>query len=295
MTTYIGIEDELRQIAEHSSTTLELSGHEFGIEEGIAIGRALEDNSSITTLNLSGYGDDSSGFGDEGATAIAHALRVNTSITSVDLRGNQIGVDGAVAIGRALEVNSSITTLNLCGNEIGDEGTVAIARALRVNTSITSVDLYDTWTSDEGAEAIASALEVNSSITTVDLDYNPIHNQGATAISGALDVNSSITTLNLCSMYIDDEAVSASIDRALERNRRIGSALPLLMSREAIRRGDEVPTEMALRLSQLPRSVFNHILSDTFGVYPRRCEDRHQIVEDIASGAGAGGEDDERD
>jgi len=54
-------------------------------------------NVSLTSLNLSGYGN-SVKIGDVGASAIAEALRVNASLTVLWLTNNSISEEGKAAL-----------------------------------------------------------------------------------------------------------------------------------------------------------------------------------------------------
>ena len=71
-----------------------------------------------------------------GSIAISKALEINTSLTTLDLSRNQIGKEGAIAISKALEKNTSLTTLDLWNNQIGKEEAIAISKALEINTSL---------------------------------------------------------------------------------------------------------------------------------------------------------------
>eukprot|EP00944_MAST-04C_sp_MAST-4C-sp1_P015928 g15928.t1 len=56
------------------------------------------------------------------ATAIAKALETNTTLSSLNLYSNNIGDEGATAIAKALETNNTLQVLTLLdGNNIGDE------------------------------------------------------------------------------------------------------------------------------------------------------------------------------
>jgi hypothetical protein len=61
-------------------------------------------------------------IGAEGAVAIGAALQHNTSLRKLDLGNNDIGDDGAVSIGTGLQHNTSLHTLILCTNRIGHGG-----------------------------------------------------------------------------------------------------------------------------------------------------------------------------
>jgi hypothetical protein len=99
-------------------------------------------------------------IGAEGATAIATALQGNTALTTLDLSGHSIGDEGALAIAAALKINSALTTLSLGYNGIGEIGALAIAAALEVNTAITTLDL-GWWRSTGATVSIEASLTEN--------------------------------------------------------------------------------------------------------------------------------------
>ena len=80
-------------------------------------------------------------IGLEGAIVLTKALETNTSITEINLSGNKIGPEGAIAIAKALEVNTSITEIHFDNNNIGSEGAITLAKVLETNTSITGINL----------------------------------------------------------------------------------------------------------------------------------------------------------
>merc|ERR1712003_501997 len=58
--------------------------------------------------------------GAQGAQEIADALRENSTLTTLDLSGNNVKDEGAVSLADALEVNKTLSTLSLSSNYIGD-------------------------------------------------------------------------------------------------------------------------------------------------------------------------------
>lgn len=111
-------------------TTLQLHWAGLGEEGGVAIGEALETNSSLTILSL-GYRD-FIGITRNNATDHQYMLE---QIKRVKIRGggeafNTIMKEGGKAIGKALKQNRSLTILDLCVNNIGYEGAKAIAEGL---------------------------------------------------------------------------------------------------------------------------------------------------------------------
>ena len=76
-------------------------------------------------------------IGATGAAALAKALEFNSSLTSLNLSDNEIKEKGAAALAKALKSNSSLTSLNLNANQIKDTGATALAKTLESNSSLT--------------------------------------------------------------------------------------------------------------------------------------------------------------
>lgn len=171
---------------------IDLSEERMGAGPVKAIARALEDpKTNVKVLSL--Y---NSFIGVEGGKAIAKALQSNSTMTTLDLSGNFIGDEGAKAIAKALELNTTLTELILWSNTIRNQGATAIAKALESNCTLVSLCLGWNCIGAEGHKAIAKALKSNSTLTTLDLSSNTIGDGGA-AIAKALESNSTLVSLRL--------------------------------------------------------------------------------------------------
>mmetsp|Transcript_16354 Transcript_16354/g.39216 ORF Transcript_16354/g.39216 Transcript_16354/m.39216 type:complete len:724 (+) Transcript_16354:141-2312(+) len=93
------------------------------------IAKALENNTWCKELRLDCF--TLPGFiGNRGATALARALDKNTTLESLNLSGNLISDEGADALARMIQQNRTLTKLNLNGNSIRKKGAVALFGAL---------------------------------------------------------------------------------------------------------------------------------------------------------------------
>ena len=145
-------------------------------------------NSTITSVELSGLFLHENNIGSSGAKALAETLRQNSTITSVSLVGNNIGDEGAIALAETLRQNSTITDVDLRSNNIGDEGVTALAKALRQNSTIIDLDLSSNNIGDEGATALAKALNVDADM----INEYQIHEHE----NSAMEENSAISELS---------------------------------------------------------------------------------------------------
>eukprot|EP00808_Paulinella_micropora_P022578 g1160.t1 len=75
-------------------------------------------------------------LGAEGARHIAKALEVNTSLTSLSLRYNDIGPEGAKQIAKALQDHASVTSVDLRDNNLSVESGSALAAVAKKNPRI---------------------------------------------------------------------------------------------------------------------------------------------------------------
>jgi hypothetical protein len=74
-------------------------------------------NNELTELNLSHQG-----LTDQDIFRLCLALNQNTSLTTLNVAGNNIGAAGATALAR----NATLTTLNVRHNHIGADGATAL-------------------------------------------------------------------------------------------------------------------------------------------------------------------------
>ncbi|XP_015775651.1 PREDICTED: protein NLRC3-like [Acropora digitifera] len=107
-----------------------------------ALAEALHTNCVLKHLDL-GYNY----MHDEIAVALGIALESNTTLTYLNLTSvpgywGRIGPSGASALARALTTNSTLKCLVLGYNSIGDSGALAFADALRTNSCLTQLDLF---------------------------------------------------------------------------------------------------------------------------------------------------------
>ena len=204
------------------------------------VGKMIETNTTLTTLNLS-----SNKIGYKGAVSIGQGLEKNTTLTTLDLSNNRIGNEGAVSIGQGLEKNTTLTTLYLWSNKIGNEGAVSIGQGLGKNTTLTTLMLWYNKIGNEGAVSIGQGLGTTQlsprciyrvmrlgtkelfrsvrdwrrtqALTTLYLPRNKIGKEGAVSIGRGLEKNTTLTLLNLSKNEIGDEG-AVSIGQGLEKN-----------------------------------------------------------------------------
>ena len=197
---------------------LDLYRRRVGTKGGEAIGHALETNTTLQDLNLSG-----NCLQDRGAKGIACGLRLNTSLTNLDMGHSALREEAGLFLGYALEDNSTLEHLSLEGNPLMSEGATGIAMGLRHNTSLKVLDLSECEIQGDGLhEIFSAAVHLDSLDLTrqckgipgwllfpdlrisgmphlreLDMSYNRIQNAGAARIADALSRMPLLINLNL--------------------------------------------------------------------------------------------------
>jgi hypothetical protein len=114
-----------------SLTKISLAKNNLGEEGTKIICEAMKGNTTITELDLSGWGHTSNIGGAPGAKCVADMLRVTASLTSINLFANNLGPEGARALAPAIRDSTSLTYLSTisCGlnppNSLEDGGAIA--------------------------------------------------------------------------------------------------------------------------------------------------------------------------
>ena len=202
-------------------THLDLKHNDIGDEGAVALGKALESNTTLTYLNLSIEPVISlKQIGPSGGSALARALTLNSTLKCLVLGHNFIRDSGALAFADSLRTNSSLTQLDLSWNGISGLGTEAICKALQFNHVMTHLILGANTISDSGAEALARALQSSATqLSGLDLVECKITSLAVETLARALKTNRSLTHLNLAGLCRPCSATA--VGRALQSNRTL--------------------------------------------------------------------------
>jgi Ran GTPase-activating protein (RanGAP) involved in mRNA processing and transport len=184
---------------------LDLTETEVGDLGGLAIGMALERNTHLARLTMTG-----NGVGADGAAAVFASLaRKGSKLRELELGENRgigsgrpsddvgggggegNGLQGLTALRDALAVEDrqawTLDSLDLRGCGLGDADAGLIAVGLAQNTRLRVLRLQHNQIGGRGAQQLASAL-VNrkNGLSTLDLEHNNISDVGAAAFGKAL-------------------------------------------------------------------------------------------------------------
>ena len=189
---------------------------DFDEADAEALARALEVNTSLTTLSL----EEVRILSLAGVHRVANALASHSNFRRLTLYDNRLGDDGVAVVIQALSKHRYMLTENLpyslgnftnslqaiciCGNQVGDQGAYWIAQALLHNPSIVELDLSSNEIGEQGAIYLANSLP-RSNISTLILNGNGTRARGAAAFARALQLSHKVNVLGLCGNDIGDE------------------------------------------------------------------------------------------
>jgi hypothetical protein len=225
----IAIADALR--VNGALTKLSLARNKLKEAGTKAICEALEQNTTLKELDISGDRRRSNTGGSAGAKHVAKMLRVKGALTKLSLARNQLEEAGTKSICEALEQSTTLKELDISGGHddynigynIGSAGAKHVAKMLRVNGTLTSVDLSENHLTHYGKDMtgikeLAAALAVNGGLTSIDLSGSQLCGigtdsmgykngtytaEGITAIADALRVSGGLTSIDLSNDALD--------------------------------------------------------------------------------------------
>lgn len=163
-------------------------------------------------------------LGDAGCLAAVPALDDNSSLTQLDLSCNMIRVDGVSAVAQALHAtaNSSVALVNLSANFAKDPGAAAFGELLATSSTVTALDLHANQIGNTGAKALARGLAASTVLKTLDLRANDIGDAGAVELIAAARRSPCLTLLNLHCNYLGVRAEAAMQEAAADGWQRMG-------------------------------------------------------------------------
>jgi hypothetical protein len=194
------------------------SGHGTFRPEGInLIADAIRVNGAMTMLSLA-----RNRLEEEGINAICKALEQNTTLKELDISGGRYdsnigGSAGAKHVAKMVGVNGGLTVANLLGNQLDAESAKMLAEVAKqkgislcgIQREQTTADFRSKDLKLPDAILLASDLSqavVTGGLTSLDLSYNQLCGldwngqgtytaEGITAIADALRVNGGLTKI----------------------------------------------------------------------------------------------------
>lgn len=175
----------------------------------------LQDNSTITTLNLS-----FSRLRDSDVKNISSLLKNNLSnLTDLNLCSTGLSPEGLGYISDVLKTNTSIRKLNLSHNTLGNSSYLFLIEGIRSNSTLQNLNIGSTYLLREIAEII-KAINVNSSVHTLKVNDNKTGDRIMRYIFDELALNKSLHSLNLSCMGMTRRSLPGLIEIADRPNLR---------------------------------------------------------------------------
>jgi len=167
------VDADMEPIAEAMKSTsvqrLNMNHNFLGAESGCFLGPAIEENISLSYLDLSW-----NNIRLDGAAKIAEGIAKNSTLEVANLGWNGFGDAGAAACAEMLKENKTLEELILSNNRIRMAGSVALAGAVSENSTLKVLRLQYNELSDDGIIAWLTTLRENSgTLKTLDLDNVP--------------------------------------------------------------------------------------------------------------------------
>ena len=112
-------------------TELDVSGQNLGVEGALVVGRYLQNNGALTSVNIL-----KNHIEDEGLPAMEAALKESKALKSIcgaigqelDLSGQHLGAEDAKVVAIELKYNRALSSLDLSDNTISPEHMGSIER-----------------------------------------------------------------------------------------------------------------------------------------------------------------------
>ncbi|XP_061188206.1 leucine-rich repeat-containing protein 74B-like [Saccostrea echinata] len=175
-----------------NEATLVIPHHGIGPSGAKAVAIALVNNSTISRLDLSSNGLESTGL-----FYILEMLQSNKMISDINLARNDLGSRGAQLISESLRKNKTLTKLNISGNNFSEKDANYLGKLIKKNKTIKELVLSHNSFREQGGVVLGGALECNRVLKKLDLSWNHLRQLGAVAICWSIGENTSLTSLDL--------------------------------------------------------------------------------------------------
>jgi hypothetical protein len=199
-------------------TSLDLSGNTITKEGALALFTALQNNHTLTSLDLERTLNDDTCEG-EVYTALGRVITNNSSLRVLNLSDNWMNRDGLAELCKALP-SSHIEILDLSHNCFSTTGFPLIAGILKGNSPLKELNLSHNVLNEEDFLEIASALKENTSLEKLWMVTGSFEPSRALAFSEAIQNHPTLKFLSLrlllCSSLSEEESLRAL--RGKERN-----------------------------------------------------------------------------
>ncbi|CAG9313129.1 PPP1R37_4 [Blepharisma stoltei] len=203
--------------ASHPSlVSLNLSSHEglhrnrLGVPGAIAIQKALQTNSTLGFINISG-----TSIGNDGVSYIIEGLKGNHSLVSLNLSNNGLGTECLEELSLSI-VSSSLRSLGLSQNKLGYDGCELFANLLAGgydgSCPLESLDLSKNEITTKGLLRLFAALRGNTQLRSLNLEKNQFSSGLSSSCQQFLADNTQLNSLNLSGCELRSEGINMLCD-----------------------------------------------------------------------------------
>ena len=230
-------------IGNETLESLTISPRELSLSDILDILKLLENNKLVKTLDVSYIYE----FNDDDAKILACALKNNTSLTTLNFSGFLSKEISGKCLADIIGTNKTLTALDISSSDIKSKDFEMIAAALKDNTTLTTLRISNCDLNDENIKYLAAALELNKTLISLDISENPnIGSDGIECIADALKNNTTLTALNISETRYSDvrDKFAQSTSRIIQNNIALTS---LNISKNNLNSSDAEHTAEALR------------------------------------------------
>lgn len=148
--------------------TLDLTGSYLDQEGALALFTALQTNTSLVSLNLSGTLNEDD-WNKKLYLELGNALRSNPNLRVLNLSNTELGVKGLTALCSAIP-SSQVEVLDLSFNQFSPGAAPLIGNLLRIDSPLKELNLSHNSFIKKDVNEIASALKGNTSLEKMWMD-----------------------------------------------------------------------------------------------------------------------------
>lgn len=209
---------------------LDLRKNFLGQEGSVELARALRQNKTLTTLDVT-----DTQMGMEGCRELCDALRSHPALDRFSLGNNNIRAEGAHALRDAFVDNMVLRRLELPGNKLGPKGATFIARLILGNRGLLRLNVSSNGLRTAGVCEILAACKENFGLMRLDMNDNPVNPQeGEAALAAAIRNDKTLVQVSVAACGIP---LGPLVDQALETSRTLrslGSDTPVSPAAQAV-------------------------------------------------------------
>ena len=199
-----------------SLASLGLRHNELGTQGIISLTHVLQNNSRLTTIDLS--------INKINQNNIGILMNSINYITNINLSFCDLGSDGIVIMSNILQNKPSITCLNLQASNMGPTSTKALAELVQNNKSIQQLQIGCHWSDQivSGVTNVVKMIKANHSwLRVLELGSNCLTFYDVLDIAEAIHSNTHLSSFDISGSHLHNHVSMKALARAFESNTSI--------------------------------------------------------------------------